>query len=370
MLPIWAIIERDLRKYVRNPRLIVVSIALPLIQLVVVGYSVGGQIRNVEVALVDLDGGPEAAALREKFDAIEANARTFHILLTTTLDRAVEAARGGTVAAAIVIPEEYSRKVKQGNRPELGLILDNTDPFVSAALRQKMTELLVAVNSPEVPRGQATRVALEVVEIFPYIEYIQYLLPGAITLAIYVTCVIGGGVLYIDDKMRGFHEGYLATPVTKLQLLTGMTVSGSIKAVFAGMFVTVTGSMIAGVTDRLTLETFVLLAGLNSLVGVALISMITLTMVRVRDPMLPRALFTVLNTLLLFPSGAIYPIYGFPEWLKVVSKFDPFTYAVHGFRALLLKNVGATALLGDMIFLTGFSGLCFLGAYLLFPRRL
>jgi ABC-2 type transport system permease protein len=370
MLPIWAIIERDLRKYARNPRLIVVSIVLPLIQLVVIGYAIGGKIRNVDVALVDLDDGPEAARLREKFAAIEANAQTFHILLATNLDRAVQAARGGTVAAAIVIPEGFSRKVNQGNRPELGLVLDNTDPFVSAALLQKMTELLQAVNSPEVTRGQATQVALEVVEIFPYIEYIQYLLPGAITLAIYLSCVIGGGVLYIDDKIQGFHEGYLVTPVTKLQLLTGMTVSGSIKAVFAGLFVTAVGSMIAGVADRLTPETFVLLAGHNSLVGVALISMITLTMVRVKDPLLPRALFTVLNTLLFFPSGAIYPIYGFPEWLKLISKVDPFTYAVHGFRALLLKNVGATALVGDMIFLMGFSSLCFAGAYLLFPRRL
>ncbi len=58
----------------------------------------------------------------------------------------------------------------------------------------------------------------------------------------------------------------------------------------------------------------------------ALISFITLLMVRVRDPMLPRALFTVLNTLMLFPSGAIYPIYGFPEWLKVI-------------RSLLLRDV-------------------------------
>jgi ABC-2 type transport system permease protein len=370
MLPIWAIIERDLRKYIRNTRLIAVSILLPMIQLVVVGYAVGGQIRNVDVALVDLDGGSGADDLRQKFAAIEANARTFHILLSTTLDRAVQAAREGTVAAAIIIPEDYSRKVSQGNRPELGLVLDNTDPFVSVALTQKMTELVVAVNSPEVDQRRAAQVALEVVEIFPYIEYIQYLVPGSITLAIYVSCVIGGGVLYIDDKIRGFHEGYLVTPVTKLQLLTGMTISGTVKAVFAGTCVTFLGTHIAGVADRLTLETMGLLIGLNSLVAAALISMITLTMVRVRDPMLPRAVFTVLNTLLLFPSGAIYPIYGFPEWLKVVSKVDPFTYAVHGFRGLLLKGVGVQALVGDMIFLTGFSVVCFLGAYVLFPRRL
>ncbi len=309
--PIWAIVDRDLRKYVRTPQIVLISTLLPLIQLVVVGYAIGGQIRNVAVALVDLDRGGEGAILRQRFDAIEANAQTFHIVLTGSLDRATRATRQGEVAAAIVIPESYSRRVQQGNRPQLGLILDNTDPFVAAALTQKMNELLTAVNQPEVAAPHLARVALEVVEIFPYVEYIQYLLPGAITLAIYVSAVIGGGVLYMDDmddKVRGLHMGYLATPVTKLQLLIGMVASGTAKSTFAGLFVTLFGSLIAGTADRLTLDKAILVAGLNGVTGMALISFITLLMVRVRDPMLPRALFTVLNTLMLFPSGAIYPI--------------------------------------------------------------
>ena len=181
--PVWAIVDRDLRKYVRTPQIVLISTLLPLIQLVVVGYAIGGQIRNVAVALVDLDRGGEGAILRQRFDAIEANAQTFHIVLTGSLDRATRATRQGEVAAAIVIPESYSRRVQQGNRPQLGLILDNTDPFVAAALTQKMNELLTAVNQPEVAAPHLARVALEVVEIFPYVEYIQYLLPGAITLA-------------------------------------------------------------------------------------------------------------------------------------------------------------------------------------------
>ena len=48
----------------------------------------------------------------------------------------------------------------------------------------------------------------------------------------------------------------------------------------------------------------------------------------------------VLNTLLYFPSGAVYPTNAFPGWMKVISAVDPFTYAVHGFKELLLKNTG------------------------------
>ena len=46
-------------------------------------------------------------------------------------------------------------------------------------------------------------IALQVVELYPYIEYMRYLLPGSIALAMFVSVMIGGGMLYIDDKARG-----------------------------------------------------------------------------------------------------------------------------------------------------------------------
>ena len=72
----------------------------------------------------------------------------------------------------------------------------------------------------------------------------------------------------------------------------------------------------------------------------ALISLMFLLMVRVTDPLMPRAMFGVLNTLLYFPSGAVYPQQGFPGWMQVIAVVDPFTYAVHAFKSLLLKNTG------------------------------
>ena len=69
-----------------------------------------------------------------------------------------------------------------------------------------------------------------------------------------------------------------------------------------------------------------------------------LLMVRVTDPLVPRAIFGVLNTLLYFPSGAVYPQQGFPAWMQAIAVVDPFTYAVHAFKCLLLKNTGLGAI--------------------------
>ena len=90
----------------------------------------------------------------------------------------------------------------------------------------------------------------------------------------------------------------------------------------------------------------------------------------VNDPLMPRAIFGVLNTLLYFPSGAVYPPQGFPGWMQVIAAVDPFTYSVHAFKSLLLKNTGFEAISGDLLYLVAFSFVTMTVAVLLFKRTL
>ena len=62
---IWAIVERDLRRFRRSPTLIAVSMLMPLLQLIVLGHAFGGRIRNLEVGVVDQDHGVPAVKVRE-----------------------------------------------------------------------------------------------------------------------------------------------------------------------------------------------------------------------------------------------------------------------------------------------------------------
>jgi ABC-2 type transport system permease protein len=92
--------------------------------------------------------------------------------------------------------------------------------------------------------------------------------------------------------------------------------------------------------------------------------------VRVDDPLVPRAMFGVLNTLLFFPSGAIYPIAAFPRWLRAIAVVDPFTYAIHGLKSILLKDGGFEAIWPDLLFLGLFGMGTLLIATPLFKRTL
>jgi len=202
------------------------------------------------------------------------------------------------------------------------------------------------------------------------VPYIQYLLPGTIVLAIFVSAMIGGGIIFIDDKARGLHEGYLVTPLTKLDLILGFNLAGASKAVLTGLVLVTIGSLIAGIPNPFNLLRLARMLTLVALTSLALISMMFLIMVRVSDPLVPRAIFGVLNTVLFFPSGAVYPTNAFPAWMKVITVIDPFTYAVHGFKSLVLKNTGLTAISGDILFLSVFTVLAMAAATLLFRRTL
>src|SRR5262249_35264549 len=156
-------------------------------------------------------------------------------------------------------------------------------------------------HAPRVP-GEAT---LDVVEVYPYVPYVQYLLPGSVVMSVFVMVMIGGGIIFIDDKARGLHEGYLVTPITKFELIAGFNVSGTIKAVLAGVLLMIVGSLIAGIPNPFDPLRLLRLFVVIVITSFALISLMFLLMVRVSDPLLPRATFGVLNTLLYFPSGAV-----------------------------------------------------------------
>jgi ABC-2 type transport system permease protein len=248
--------------------------------------------------------------------------------------------------------------------------VDNSDQFMSSAIESKLVELTQALNTPVVQPRVVQQIALEIVELYPYIEYMKYLLPGSIALAMFVSVMIGGGIVYIDDKARGVHEGYLVTPITKVELVLGLNLAGALKAMLAGFVITVIGSLIAGIGVAFHPENMALLLVLIAVTSVAFITMMSLIMVRVEDPLVPRAIFGVLNTLLYFPSGAIYPIQAFPAWLRWIARIDPFSYGVHGFKAVLLKDVGLAAIWPDLLYLSVFASVMLTLATLLFKRTL
>jgi ABC-2 type transport system permease protein len=370
MYRMWAIVEREMRRFRRSPFLIAVSMIFPVVQLVILGYAFGGNVKHLKIGVLDYDRGVPAVRVRELVSAASSGAQTLDISEYYDQGLALTDLRNGRINGLLTIPPDFSRRVLARNDPRVALVADNADSFVATALAGTMGSILSAYQQSAVLPRVVAAPQLDVVEMYPYVPYVQYLLPGSIVMSIFMMVMIGGGIIFIDDKARGLHEGYLVTPITRLELIMGFNVSGTIKAVLAGVMITIIGSFVAGIPQPLDPMRLVRMFLVISITAFALVSLMFLVMVRVNDPLLPRAVFGVLNTLLYFPSGAVYPQQGFPGWMQVLAVVDPFTYAVHAFKSLLLKNTGFAAISFDLLFLLAFSVVAMTAATLLFRRTL
>ena len=99
------------------------------------------------MGVVDQDHGTQALRIREAFDSIAANVSTFKPIYYDDDKRAQEDVRTGKLDGAVIIPPQFSSKFYEQNHPRLGLVVDNSDQFMSTSLEQKMQELTDSLNS-------------------------------------------------------------------------------------------------------------------------------------------------------------------------------------------------------------------------------
>jgi len=102
--------------------LVIVSIIMPMVQLVVLGYAFGGKIQHLHVGIVDQDHGVPAVKIREMCQAVAANAATFDTISYSDQAIAMRDLRDGRINAVIDIPPEFSRKVLAGENPRIALV--------------------------------------------------------------------------------------------------------------------------------------------------------------------------------------------------------------------------------------------------------
>ena len=367
---IAAIAGRELRKFFHAPVLIFVVVLGPLVQLLIMGNVFGGHITGARVGIVDRDQGPHALRFREALAATSSGTGMFTTVPFADEKAAREAIQAGSLNAAVILPADLSRRVFKGENPHVGILLDNSDQAVSAALSGKLAEVTAALAAPPAPLHGNGSLAVEDVELYPYIAYIKYLFPGTLTLAIFLSVLFGGVMLWMEDKNRGVHEGFLVTPITRLELVLGMVLAGSAKAMICGGLFATLGSLLAGLDLLLHPVTILAVLALMAATAFAFNTLSIAMFARVDDVMLPKVLSGLLNTLLFFSSGAVYPVQGFPGWLRLLARVNPMTYAVHGFRSLIVRDAPVLVALPDFLILCAIGSAALAAGTLLFRRSL
>lgn len=344
----------------RQPVLIVSTMLFPVVYLFILGNALNRQLSGITLAVVDEAGNALSKECVRGAMALE-NGRSL-VRLTLLPDRAeaLEGLRRGRYRGVWVLPLGLKR---QGPAP--AFIGDNTDRFSYDAVESSLRDVWAEAATPP---GVAEAEPAVRLEAYPYLDYLTYLGPAVVCLAIFMGSMVSGGLQVIEDRMYGYHEGYLVTPISTGTLVAGHVLAGGIVAALAGSVVLATIWILTPLT----------VAGFGSvaaalltvfLTALAIASVWFLLFARARRASVLRGMFGIINALLFFPSGALYPVESYPPWLRAISRVDPLTHGVSALRDILLRGSPASACYGPWIFLATFTLVCATLTGVLFRRE-
>ncbi|MDA8433681.1 MAG: ABC transporter permease [Nitrospiraceae bacterium] len=371
MIRLLAVIERDLKKFRRNPVVLAMSILMPIIYLLILGNSFQGKLTALPVAVVSHDTGPFAKRIVENLTAIAAGPQTFRLFFLKDDGDAVRGVREGRYKAALIIPEDLDRRMTMSGRPDVGLFLDNTDGISSEMIRNLINASLGAIHGEYVPiREKTGEVLLRDINLYPKVDYYQSLVPGVVIMAIFLGTLTTGAFNLVMDRFMGIDESYLLTPLSKSHIVSGLIISGLSITTLIASLIFVVSILITGIPVSRGLHQCVSLFVIIVLTTLCLLSLMFLILGRVGHPRIVGILSGFLNVILFFPSGAVYPVASFPGWLKSFAKFNPEAYAVDALKSVLFKNAGFAAISGDLAFLAGFTAVMMTLSILTFKRTL
>lgn len=374
---LW-VCERDLRKFLRQPTVMLAAIIGPFLTLILLGFAFGGAITHVPVGVVRESVGPVSSnfidAARTKQNCAYGGVNCGNAFLlrdVSDLDAAQSMLRRGLLKAVIYIPMGFDQSISNSNSPTITVYLDNTDPLSAAAVSGLLTQVgrqvsaQIQVNSP-----RDALLTVDAANVYRGVLYIEFMAPGSLIQAIMFSSIIGGGISILFDKQRGIIEGYLVTPLKQYEIVMGVLLAGVTKASFSAITMFVLAIIFAGVRPQTDLVGYGLIFLTIFLTALGLISMMTAYAVRAPAPEVYQFTAFPINLILYFTSGAVYPLQGFPSWMRSIAVFNPEAYAIDALRLVMYKGVSLPAIIGDFAFLSVFTGIMLALATAAFKRAL
>jgi ABC-2 type transport system permease protein len=354
------------------------AIVGPFLTLILLGYAFGGAITHIPVGVVRESVGPASSNF---LDVVRGQqncayggvncATAFALTDISDLDNAQTMLKRGTVKAIIYLPADFDKSISNSNSPTIMVYLDNTDPLSAAAISGLLTQAGQQASAQiQVRASTNPTLNIDLANDYRNVLYIEFMAPGSLIQSIMFASIIGGGISILFDKQRGVIEGYLVTPLKQYEIVVGVLLAGVIKAMFSAIAMFVLAVLFAGVRPIANAFGYILILFTLFLTALGIISMMTAYAVRAPAPEVYQFTAFPINLILYFTSGAVYPIQGFPSWMRSIAYLNPEAYAIDALRSVMYKGAGLFAVVGDFAFLALFTGLMVVLATAAFKRAL
>jgi len=344
----FSIMKKEFLHIVRDFQTLIIIFIMPVIMLILFGYAITLEMRQIEMAVVDHARTPQSRRLIDHLQSSD----FFDIVAFNPPERLFESLlQQRKVRCILVIPADFSRSLQQKRFTPLQLLIDASDPNAANFIQNYLQKITAIFNNENNPQF---RFPFEIVPRFlfnPDLKSEYFFVPGLIAVIILLISALLTSIAIVREKERGTFEQILVSPVRASQIILGKVIPYIILGFADSMIILIIGHLWFKVPIHgsilLLLVTFViyLLTGLSF--GL-FISTITDSQ---RTAMLMALLMTILPTILL--SGFIFPVPSMPVIFQYVSKIIPATHFLKIIRGILLKGNGLWELKIQIAYLIG-----------------
>ena len=351
MSGLWAVALKELRQIRRDRRSLLILLFIPCFFLFLYGYALNFDIRHVPLAVEDRDLTEESRAL------VAAFVRSTYFDQVASIDRPEDMAAlldTGRARAVLVIPSDFSQRIRQGGVAEVQVVLDGENAnsattvlgYANAVLADASLRLGGQIRTPIV--SAAPRIWYN-----PELRSTLFLVPGLIAYLATVMAVVSTALSIVREKESGTIEQIRMAPISTLTFVVGKTLPYLVLSQVSAFLVILAAMALFGLPMRGDWFTLGLVVALF-LVGALGTGLLVSTIAPSQQVAFQASmLIAFLPTLML--SGFIFPIASMPLALQYVTTIVPAKYFLIGLRGVVLKGLGAGDLLGPMAAMGAFA---------------
>lgn len=330
-------------------------LGIPLMQLVLFGFAINNDPKDLPAALVTTSQDHYSRAMVTALE-LTGYYRFDHVVASAAEAEALMA--DGTVSFVVTIPSDFSRRVERDDHPQILVEADATDPSVaSGAISTLETVAAQALLREQGAEAQAARQREDALEVVVHRRYnpegvTQYnIVPGLLGVILQMTMVMMTSMALTRETERGTMETLLAMPATPLEIMLGKVLPYLVVGAVQVAVVLAAAWLIFGIPFFGPMS--LLLTGVMIFVlALVLLGYVISTTARTQMQAMQLTFFFFLPSLLL--SGFMFPFRGMPGWAQLLGELFPLTHFLRIVRAIMLKGAEYPAVAHEMAILTVF----------------
>jgi ABC-2 type transport system permease protein len=331
-----AFVVKELHHIFRDRQTLTILLLLPLVQVVLFGFALRSDVRDVRIVIVDPAPDHETLALRNRF----ASTPRFRVVASAADMDAIEPLfRRGEADAAVVFEPGFGGRLARKEAPQLLIAVDAADPNTGTTMLTYARSVVAAYDADRSPTSNQARILVQTRMRFnPTLESVNLFVPGLIALVLTLVSALMTAISLSREKERGTLEVLLVSPLHPWQIIVGKVLP-YLGLAFANV---ITALVAAWAVFRVPFEGSVALllaeSILYSLVSLAIGVLVASKTSSQRAAMLTAIMVTMLPSTIL--SGMVFPIASMPAPLQVISNVVPARWFIVIARGIMLKGVG------------------------------